>query len=112
MKEAGKITFKDRMNMVSAKPLVGAAGSTLRVVGVVIDDENVDKTTGEIKASGFIVTEDGAVYTTISETALMSLRAMADYFNDASELDSLEILVEERKSGGGSNRKYVVLTLV
>lgn len=112
MKEAGRITFKDRMNMVSAKPLAGCAGSTISVVGVVIDDENVDKTTGETKSSGFIIADDGAVYTTISETALMSLRAMADYFNDSDDEGALEILVEERKSGGGSNRKYVVLTLV
>ena len=106
--ESANFTAKDNFNITGAETLESVKGKTLRVVGSALGLD-VSHDTGEEVATGYLKTEDGTIYSTISPTAMQSITALIDMLMDAPN-EVFEIRVNEKKSKGG--RDFIVLSLV
>lgn len=92
-------TAKDEFNASSATPIKMAKNSVLKVTDVMIKD----KTDGE--TVGYLKTEDGTIFATISATVIEQLVALSEMLTG----DTLDILVVAKTSNSG--REYFMLEL-
>lgn len=90
---------KDEFNASSATPIKMAKNSVLKVTDVMIKD----KTDGE--TVGYLKTDDGIIFATISATVIEQLVALSEMLTG----DTLDILVVAKTSNSG--REYFMLEL-
>lgn len=98
-----KDTFNSRTS-ISLQDLT--AEDVINVRGAAIA-ESPDVETGEIKRVGMLVSHDGAVYATISGTAIELVECIIDMLTDGEEVS---VRTERRRSKQG--REYLTLKLV
>lgn len=101
------VTGKMKVNALTADTLQNAIGTDLPVKAVAIA-EKTDEETGEIKTVGYIWTESGECFSTISETAMDSIEAIYELLEENPD-EKITAMPEMRKSKGG--RDFIVLPI-
>lgn len=94
------MTTKDILNAQSSSVQLKSAPSRFRASGFAIA-EDIDNETGEVRNVGYVVSEDGTVYGTISATAIKAIRPIIQAVNDGEFELPVEIGVAMRKSNAG-----------
>ena len=91
-------TPKDAFNATSATPIKDAKNSVLKVTDIMVKDKADGETVGYLK------TDDGTIYATISNTVIEQLVALADMLTEPQD-----VLVVPKQSNSG--REYFLLEL-
>ena len=105
--ESFNFSKKDAFNILGAVTMDKIKGSTLNVVGAALGTDTSHET-GEVIATGYIKTDDGKIYSTISPTAQQAIEALIDLLNDE-DGKPIAFTVETRKSNSG--RDFIILTI-
>lgn len=106
MISTNNIGKKEIFNAKSASQALQTVSETLTVVGAAIAD-STDKENGEISEIGYIFTDTGMVYGTISATVIDVLPDLIDLLNDVGEM---KVEVIHRKSNSG--RDFISLQIL
>lgn len=99
---------KSIINAKSSSVQLKTAPPRFQAVGFAIANDT-DKETGEVSEVGYIVSEDGTVYGTISATAIKTIDNIIDAIDDNSFGTPVEIGVALRKSSAG--REFIAVSV-
>ena len=102
------MTAKDIINAKTSSVQLKSAPERFNCTGLCISSD-VDRETGEVRDVGYVVSEDGTVYGTISATALASIEAILDGINNDEISLPCELGVSLRKSNAG--REFITLSI-
>lgn len=105
-----QLTKKEKANMKNNSLKLADAEGYFKVKAAFIEDgEETDEETGEVKnvTKGYIATEDGSCYGTISPTAIRCVSDIIDILEDG---DDVSFRVITRKSA--KNRDFITLELI
>lgn len=107
-KECGAITKLDILNMeVCSESLQDHVGESFKIKAMCIR-QGIDQKTGEEIVKGFIVTQDGIYLGTISQTAIRSIYAAIDAYEEVGGDMSVNITLGKSKS----DREFIKLFFV
>lgn len=99
------MTAKDLINaQTSSIPLKQVSGEVIIATGLCVDyDTEYDR------AISYIVSEDGSVYGSISETASKAISSIIDYMTESNETQ-VELSIEMRKANSG--REFITVRII
>lgn len=97
-------TAKDEFNSASATPIKLAKNSVITVTDIMIKDKMPDED-GKVETVGYLKSNDGTIYATISATVIEQLVALFDILKEGEQ----NILIVPKTSNGG--REYFMLEL-
>lgn len=104
IKTAG-FTAKDEFNASNSTPFKAIKNSVINVTDMMIRDRVPDEE-GRVETVGFLKSEDGTIYATISDTVIEQLIALKDILEAEGPQN---ILIVPKTSNGG--REYFMLEL-
>ena len=102
------LTAKDLINARTASQKLQSAPEEIVVRGLAVL-EDTDKTTGDKRPVGYLVSETGDVYGTVSATAIDTISAVAQAVNDGDLELPLTFRVQLRTSAAGRN--FITLSI-
>lgn len=103
------VTAKDIINAKTASLKLQTAPEKINVRALAIT-QDLDKDTGDPRDVGYLFTEDGTVYGTVSATAISTISATADAITDGDLELPLTFKVSLRNSAAG--RQFIALSVV
>ncbi len=100
-------TAKDEFNSAAATPIKVAKNSVIKVTDIMIKEKKTSDDNGEEKTDvvGYLKTEDGTIYATISGAVVEQMLSLVDILADGAQ----NILVVAKTSAKG--REYLMLEL-
>lgn len=99
------IEAKDIFNATSAKSIKDIKDQTIAVNGVFVKEKAEED--GKVTTVGYLRTEDGVIYATVSATVIEQLEPLAEML-DAGEICNIKVVGRT----SNANREYFQLELV
>lgn len=102
------MSIKDSINARNSSVKLQSAPSNFKAKALAVSTD-LDKETGKMRYVGYIVTEDGTVYGTVSATAIQTIRAIAEAVK-AGDLElPIDLTIALKKSNQG--REFICLSI-
>lgn len=98
-------TAKDEFNSANSTPFKAIKNSVIKVTDLMVKDRVPDDE-GKVETVGFIKSEEGEIYATISDTVIEQLIVLKEIIESEGAKD---ILIVPKQSNGG--REYFMLEI-
>lgn len=100
------ITAKDIFNATSAKSIKDIKDETISVNGVFVKEKAEED--GKVTTVGYLKTEDGVIYATVSATVIEQLEPLAEMLDETGSVCNIKVVGKT----SNANREYFQLELV